>query len=180
MTPYHRLVPATLSVIDAGLVRLRPARPDDAEALLAILAEPGVRRWCPNDAGAVERLAAPAPDDEALLAIEVGGDVVGAVLVGEGRDPARPHGTLRVFIASRWQKRGVGTRALRAVARHLVDVVGHHRVVAEPAAENGAAIRTFGAVGFRPVGVLRRSERGETGGFRDGLLMELIAAELTR
>jgi len=33
-------------------------------------------------------------------------------------------------------------------------------------------------VGFRPVGVMRRYERGADGTFHDGLLMDLLAEEL--
>jgi aminoglycoside 6'-N-acetyltransferase len=66
------------------------------------------------------------------------------------------------------------------VARHLVTGRGHHRVVIDPAADNEAAIRCYAAVGFRPVGVLRRYERDVDGpGWHDGLLMDLLADELT-
>jgi aminoglycoside 6'-N-acetyltransferase len=33
-------------------------------------------------------------------------------------------------------------------------------------------------VGFRPVGITRRSERGPDGRWHDGLLMDLLAEEL--
>jgi aminoglycoside 6'-N-acetyltransferase len=41
-----------------------------------------------------------------------------------------------------------------------------------------AAIRCYSKVGFRPVGILRRSERGPDGSWHDGLLMDLLAEEL--
>jgi hypothetical protein len=34
-------------------------------------------------------------------------------------------------------------------------------------------------VGFRPVGIMRAYERGRDGSFHDGLLMDLLAGELT-
>jgi aminoglycoside 6'-N-acetyltransferase len=68
---------------------------------------------------------------------------------------------------------------VRQVARHLVEVEGHHRLVIDPAADNAAAIRCYEKVGFRPVGVMRRYERGPDGTWHDGLLMELLAEELT-
>jgi len=37
-----------------------------------------------------------------------------------------------------------------------------------------------GTVGFRPVGVMRRYERGGDGRFHDGLLMDLLRGELAR
>ncbi len=62
---------------------------------------------------------------------------------------------------------------------HLVHDRGHHRLVIDPAADNEPAIRCYTAVGFRPVGVLRRYERNVDGaGWHDGLLMDLLAEEL--
>ncbi len=58
---------------------------------------------------------------------------------------------------------------------------GHHRLVIDPAADNEAAIRCYAAVGFRPVGVLRRYERDVDGaGRHDGLLMDLLAEDLAQ
>ena len=39
--------------------------------------------------------------------------------------------------------------------------------------------RPTGRCGFKPVGVTRRSERRPDGGWRDSLLMDLLAEELT-
>jgi len=46
------------------------------------------------------------------------------------------------------------------------------------AADNAAAIRCYSKVGFKPVGVMRRYERGDDGAWHDGLLMDLLADEL--
>ena len=43
---------------------------------------------------------------------------------------------------------------------------------------NPRAIRSYEQVGFRPVGVTRRSERGPDGTWHDSLLMDLLADEL--
>ena len=56
---------------------------------------------------------------------------------------------------------------------HLFTVHGHHRIEIDPAADNDAAIRAYSKVGFRPVGITRRSERGPDGTWHDGLLMDL-------
>lgn len=69
--------------------------------------------------------------------------------------------------------------AIRTLARHLIDDRGHHHLTIDPAADNGRAIACYAKVGFRPVGVLRRNERGPDGGFRDTLLMDLLAEELS-
>jgi aminoglycoside 6'-N-acetyltransferase len=63
----------------------------------------------------------------------------------------------------------------------LIDERGHHRNTIDPAADNAAAIRAYEKAGFKPVGVMRRYERDTGGdGWHDGLLMELLADELTR
>ena len=74
--------------------------------------------------------------------------------------------------------RGVGTDAVRTLARHLIVDHGHHRLTIDPAVDNPAAIRAYEKVGFRPVGVMRQHERGEDGTWHDSLLMDLLADEL--
>jgi ribosomal protein S18 acetylase RimI-like enzyme len=46
------------------------------------------------------------------------------------------------------------------------------------AAHNQRAIRSYRRVGFRPVGIMRRYERGADGTWRDGLLMDLLPEDL--
>lgn len=83
-----------------------------------------------------------------------------------------------------WNVTNGGAAAARPadkVARHLVHDRGHHRLVIDPAADNEPAIRCYAAVGFRPVGIMRRYERDADGaGWHDGLLMDLLAEELDR
>ena len=82
-------------------------------------------------------------------------------------------------MATDHQGRGVGPEAIRLAARWLIDERGHHRITIDPAAANARAIRAYEKVGFRRVGVLREYERGPDGTWRDGLLMDLLAAELS-
>ena len=65
------------------------------------------------------------------------------------------------------------------VARWLIGERGHHRLIIDPAAANTRAIRTYPSLGFKPVGVLRRYEQGPDGTWHDGLLMDLLAEELS-
>ncbi len=51
---------------------------------------------------------------------------------------------------------------------------GHHRFTIDPHVDNERAIRSYAAIGFEPVGVLRSYERNLTGGWDDALLMDLI------
>jgi aminoglycoside 6'-N-acetyltransferase len=74
--------------------------------------------------------------------------------------------------------RGVGTDALRTLARHLFVDHGHHRIEIDPAVDNAPAIRCYTKVGFRPVGVMRKAERGNDGTWHDSLLMDLLADDL--
>jgi RimJ/RimL family protein N-acetyltransferase len=76
------------------------------------------------------------------------------------------------------QGRGLGTDAIRTLARYLIEERGHHRLTIDPAADNAVAIRAYEKVGFRPVGVLRAYWRSPDGTWRDGLLMDLLASEL--
>jgi aminoglycoside 6'-N-acetyltransferase len=68
---------------------------------------------------------------------------------------------------------------VRTLARYLIDIRGHFRLTIDPAASNTRAIRTYEKVGFKPVGVMRKYERGADGTYHDGLLMDLLADELT-
>ncbi|WP_425577059.1 GNAT family N-acetyltransferase [Nocardioides marinquilinus] len=107
-------------------------------------------------------------------------DVVrGLVQYGEEDDADYRHASIDVFVDPAVHGRGVGTDAVRTLARHLVHDRGHHRLVIDPAADNEPAIRCYAKVGFRPVGVMRRYERDADGdGWHDGLLMDLLADEL--
>jgi aminoglycoside 6'-N-acetyltransferase len=101
------------------------------------------------------------------------------VQYGEEEEPAYRHASIDIYLDPAVHGRGVGRDAVRALARHLVHDRGHHRLVIDPAADNEPAIRCYTAVGFRPVGVLRRYERDVDGaGWHDGLLMDLLAEEL--
>jgi aminoglycoside 6'-N-acetyltransferase len=81
-----------------------------------------------------------------------------------------------IALAPPWQGKGFG-EALRTLASYLFAERGHHRLVIDPAASNERAIATYSKVGFKPVGVMRRYERGSDGTWHDGLLMDLLREE---
>ncbi len=112
------------------------------------------------------------------FAIEEDGVVAGLIQYSEEEDPMYRHASIDVFLSERFQGRGLGTEAVRLLARHLFEERGHHRITIDPAADNARAIRSYEKVGFRRVGVMRRYERGPDGTFRDGLLMDLLRDEL--
>jgi aminoglycoside 6'-N-acetyltransferase len=170
---------AGVAILRGPRVVLRPARADDIPALEAIRREPSVERWW----GVLRdgELAGDLADEEdvEILAIEVDGDVVGAIQWYQEREPAFRHAGMDIFLTTAIQGRGVGTETVRLLARHLVDEHGFHRLVIDPSAANAAAVRAYEKVGFRPVGRLRRSWRGPDGTWEDQLLMDLLADELT-
>lgn len=161
------------------LVTLRPIRAEDRPALVEVLSDPSVVEvWDTRGAevSADELLAG--DKGWTAFAIEVDGELAGSIQSAEEEEADYRHAGIDIFLHSRYQGRGLGTDAVRTLARYLLDVRGHHRLTIDPAATNARAIRTYEKVGFRPVGVMRRYERGRDGTFHDGLLMDLLAGEL--
>src|SRR2546423_12378006 len=92
-------------------------------------------------------------------------------------EPDYRHASLDIYVDPAVHGRGIGTDAVRTMCRHLLHDQGHHRLTIDPAADNEPAIRSYAKVGFRPVGILRRPERGPDGTWHDALLMDLLAGE---
>jgi aminoglycoside 6'-N-acetyltransferase len=162
---------------------LRPAGPDDVRPLYAIRAEPFVAdRWGPPEPYAEFRaeLLSAGNDDLTVLVVEVAGVVVGAIQFHQESDARYRHAGIDIYLSERVQGRGLGTEAVRVLARYLFDVLGHHRLTIDPAASNTRAIRAYAKVGFTSVGVLRQYEQGADGTYHDGLLMELLRDEFVR
>jgi aminoglycoside 6'-N-acetyltransferase len=160
-------------------VRLRPARPEDVPDLVRIRATPEVARWWRGG----DDMAAAVTEDLAeegteTFVIEHDGRVAGAIQWSAENEPDYRHAGIDIYLDPALHGRGLGTDAVRTLARHLIADHGHHRLVIDPAADNAAAIRCYSKVGFRPVGVMRRYERGVDGTWHDGLLMDLLADEL--
>ena len=111
--------------------------------------------------------------------IELDDRIVGWIQWQAEENPDYRHAGIDIYVDSAVHGRGVGTDAVRTLARHLIVDHGHHRITIDPASDNPAAIRCYTKVGFRPVGVERQSERGSDGTWHDSLLMDLLADELT-
>ena len=168
-----------MTVLQGAVVRLRPATRDDIPELVKIRETPEVhQRWRGGDdlVAAVE--ADFAEPGVTAYVIEFEDRVVGWIQWGAEDDPDYRHANMDIYVDPAVHGRGVGTDAVRTLARHLFTDQGHHRLVIDPAADNAAAIRSYAKIGFRPVGVMRRYERGPDGTWHDGLLMELLADEL--
>jgi aminoglycoside 6'-N-acetyltransferase len=167
----HAHTPAELH---GRLVRLRPAARADEARLLAILGEPEVARWGRREEW--ERLT---EGDVVTLVVELDGTVVGCIQYNEDTDPDYRSAAIDIFISSAVHGRGVGPDAMRALIAWLIEARGHHRFTVDPAAANAHAIHVYEKLGFRRVGVLSRYERVAAGVWRDALLLELLAEELT-
>jgi aminoglycoside 6'-N-acetyltransferase len=116
--------------------------------------------------------------DSTPYVIELDGQVVGWIQWSAEDEPDYRYATMDIYVDPAVHGRGVGTDAVRTLARHLINDHGHHRIEIDPAADNEIAIRCYLKVGFRPIGIRRRSERGSDGTWHDGLLMDLLADEL--
>jgi aminoglycoside 6'-N-acetyltransferase len=159
-------------------VTLRPLKERDKPTLVAILEEPEVARWfgmSTPEESADEFISDP---EVTGFAIEVGGEVVGAIGFYEENAAEYRRAGMDLFLATGSQGLGLGPEALRLVARHLFEERGHHRLIIDPAASNTRAIKAYESIGFKPVGVMRLYERGADGSFHDGLLMDLLTEEL--
>lgn len=159
---------------------LRPLRADEVERVAEIQAEPSVVRWWGLPDKAELRRQAEGSSDEKALAIESEGELVGLIQYHEENEPDFRHAGIDVFLAGRAQGHGLGTEAVRTLARYLIDERGHHRLTIDPAADNAAAIRAYEKIGFRTVGIMREYWRSPDGVWRDGLLMDLLAREFDR
>jgi aminoglycoside 6'-N-acetyltransferase len=161
--------------VDLATVLLRPLAEGDEAELRRIHATPEVSRWWDVPSEGFPWTDEP---ESTRLTIEVDGAVAGMVQFTEELEPRYRHAAIDLFVDPAMHGRGLGTEAVRSVVRHLIDDLGHHRITIDPATANGAAIRAYEKVGFKPVGIMRRSERDVGGGgWHDCLLMELLAGE---
>ena len=167
--------PTELPTLTGSDLSLRPAGEADVPALVQLLADPEVQRWWgPHDAGAVRADLNAVP----CWAIVVDSRVAGWLQVNEERTEAFPSVAFDIALDAGARGRGLGQAALRLAIEHFAQA-GHHRFTIDPAVENERAIRCYRALGFKPVGVLRQYQRAPGGVWRDGLLMDLLADELT-
>jgi aminoglycoside 6'-N-acetyltransferase len=167
-----------MTVLSGRLVRLRPVQPGDVAALVRIRRTPEVyARWRGGEDLAAAVQADIDDPDATGYAVELDGRVVGWIQWSAEEEADYRHAGIDVYLDPAVHGRGAGSDAVRTVCRHLLRDLGHHRLTIDPAADNEAAIRCYAKVGFRPVGVMRRYERGPDGTWHDGLLMDLLADE---
>jgi aminoglycoside 6'-N-acetyltransferase len=158
-------------------IGLRPLTEADVPVLAAMFAHPQIARWwgVVTEDELRERLA---ERDPRSFAVVFDGATVGFVQFDEETDPDYFHASIDIALHPDVHGRGLGSDAVRTMARYLVEKRGHHRLTIDPAVDNEVAIACYRKVGFRPVGIMRRYERTPDGDWRDNLLMELLAEKL--
>jgi aminoglycoside 6'-N-acetyltransferase len=157
-------------------VELVPVAPEHHRRLEELRRAPEVVRWWQS----AEDDWLAEDEDVVRYAVLLEGEVVGYVQWWEETDARYRHAGVDLFVDPAVHARGLGTEALQVVCAHLIDEHGFHRLVIDPEVENERAIASFGKIGFKPVGVLRRYFRHDDGRWVDGLLMDLLAEELVR
>ncbi len=165
-------------MLQGDQVTLRPITSADIGPLVALFVVPEVATWWPGENEPRLRARLEKDDEGVGLVIEVDGALIGFVQYFEEDDPDYRHASIDIVLHPDWCNRGLGTDAVRTLARHLFDDLGHHRITIDPTVSNARAIASYRKVGFRDVGVMRRYERANDGTWRDSLLMDLLAEEL--
>ncbi len=164
-------------VLTGRRVRLRPVKPEDQGILTRIFNDPEVAQWWGEPARSVRDAMNP-EDSESCFVIEAGTEPMGFIQCSEEDDPMYEHASIDIALRSDWQGKGLGPEAIKTLAEHLITDRRHHRLTIDPAAHNTRAIKAYERVGFKPVGIMRKYERGPDGTWHDGLLLDLLAAEL--
>jgi aminoglycoside 6'-N-acetyltransferase len=160
-------------------VTLRPFTEADVAFAAALLQIPEVERWWNRHDEAKVREEMIEDPDAHYSVIERDGEPVGIIGWYEEDDPDYRHAGMDISVHPSVFGAGVAVEALRQTCRFLIEERGHHRLIIDPNAANERAIACYRKVGFRPVGVMRRYERNLHGEWTDGLLMDMLADELT-
>ena len=166
-----------LPTLQGSSVTLRPLADEDLDPLAEVIREPSVARWW-GESDEPERLRENLRMDGDAWAIEADGELVGWLGFVEETEPEYRSVAFDISLSERFQGRGIGPEALRTLIRWFADERGHHRFTIDPNAANDRAIKAYAAVGFKPIGITRRSELVD-GEWTDGVLMDLLIEELT-
>lgn len=108
------------------------------------------------DAAAFLKRAA-AADDPTNLAIDVGGQAVGAVGYVPGRDVERYSAEIGYWLGEELWGRGIASEALQLVTAHAFGQLNFLRLFALPFADNLASVRVLEKAGYVREAVLRSS-----------------------
>jgi aminoglycoside 6'-N-acetyltransferase len=168
-----------MAVLRGARVLLRRGRTEDADRLFQIRNEPQVAwRWGSDDIE--EEISEQFIEADDAFIIEIDGEIIGAIQYHEENEPMYRHAGIDIYLTTSRHGQGLGTEAIRVLARYLFEERDHHRLTIDPAADNAAAIRAYEKAGFRRVGIMRKYERGPDGTWHDGLLMDMLEEDFRR
>ena len=168
--------------IEAGPIRLRPWRDDDADALLAAQQDPDIRQWAGGrgvdsreDAVALLRRLTGSEDRASWAVVDAAtGTLLGSVSV-HSIDGYQAGAQVGYWTAPDARGRGVASVALDAACRWVFGALSVERVELCHAVENPASGRVAEKAGFTYEGHLRRSYRYGDGVKRDELIWSRLA-----
>ncbi|MCC2309856.1 GNAT family N-acetyltransferase [Cellulomonas chengniuliangii] len=169
--------------LEGEMIRLRPVRADDADAMWEMVQDPeGIRltgtttvftrpqidAWCATIAE---------EDGRVDLAITANGsdEYLGEIVLNDIDEVVRS-GNLRLVMRPAYRGRGYGTEAIQLMLGMAFDGLGLHRVEMDVLSINPRARSLYENLGFRVEGRLRDAYRdGER--WCDGLVMGLLEDE---
>lgn len=167
---------------------LRPYRPGDAAALLALLSDPGVVRYLYSEPLRAEGLSTAMEQRVRPATVEAEGDVVKLAAelratgqyVGEmtlfHRSSRDRRGEIGYVVSPRFSGRGLATEGAAALLRLGFEVVGFHRIEAQCDGRNLASARVMERLGMRREAHFIKNEfvKGE---WTDALVYAVLAEE---
>jgi RimJ/RimL family protein N-acetyltransferase len=101
--------------------------------------------------------AATSSPEPSNLAIDVGGEAIGAIGYVSGSDVERYSAEIGYWLGETYWGRGVATEALVLVTAHVFDSLNMLRLFALPFADNAGSIRVLEKAGYLREAVLRSS-----------------------
>ncbi|HET9659222.1 MAG TPA: GNAT family N-acetyltransferase [Thermomicrobiales bacterium] len=167
-----------ISVLESPRLRLRPLRPDDAEALTAQLQDPAIARWTNSipwpysidDARAFlsTRAVADANGESFSWAIveKATGQLTGTIGLHDVHHD-RGRAELGYWIGESFRGQGYTTEAAKRVLSWAFEVVGFERIQATYMPGNDASASVMRNIGMQPEGLLRGF------GFKNGEHLDL-------
>ncbi|HEU4326718.1 MAG TPA: GNAT family protein [Roseiflexaceae bacterium] len=164
-------------------VTLRPIRPDDIDAYLALVQdEEGLRltgtpsRFTREQTEGWLRTIAEREDRVDLAIVPQGSEeLVGEVVLNEIDDDNRS-ANIRIGIRQPHTGRGYGSEAMRLMLGHAFEQLGLHRVSLEVFSFNPRALHVYEKLGFRREGVLRDTLLLD-GVYHDAIVMSMLEDE---
>ena len=169
--------------LQGEMITLRPIRPDDAEAMWEMLADPEGNRltgttrtftreeidaWCASRATAEGRYD---------FAVTTNGDDAfrGEIVLNEVDEVVRS-ANLRLSMGPTYRGRGYGTEGIQLVLGFAFDGIGLHRVELDVLSINARAKSLYENLGFRVEGRKRDAYR-DGDGYCDAIIMGLLEDE---